>query len=185
MCLFLASKYDELDDNIPLLKDFLKLTNNKFTYEEAIKCESYLLGVLNWDLMVVTPLHYLYNYLYQGVIFAEDKQVKKKDELGTQQFNSLPANGLRMSETVKLTERVIKNVRKYSEFFVDLSTQIYDVLKYPPSVIAACCVLCAKKVNGIEPLWNSSLRELLRFEYTDLEECYRRIYQFYLSCFGP
>lgn len=57
--LLLACKYIELDDDIPSINSLLKTISNKsYTYDVVLKCESVFLKVLNWDLMVVTPLHY-------------------------------------------------------------------------------------------------------------------------------
>lgn len=57
--LLLAAKYIELDDNIPFIKDFRKISCGKaYTYEVIVKCESVFLKALKYDLMVVTPLHY-------------------------------------------------------------------------------------------------------------------------------
>ena len=85
-CLLLASKFNEIDDNIPLIKEYCKghaLVRDSLdsghlvahqtgrpqlkaglsrTYPgvHAIEiCEKYLLGVLEWDLNSVTPLHFI------------------------------------------------------------------------------------------------------------------------------
>ena len=35
MCLLLASKFDELDDRIPMIRDFQKLSRYEFAYKEC------------------------------------------------------------------------------------------------------------------------------------------------------
>ena len=93
-CLLLASKFNEIDDNIPLIEEFCKghgivrdsldsgnlaghATNRRpqlqgglsRTYpsaDEVESCEKYLLGMLEWDLNSVTPLHFVQSYLAQG-----------------------------------------------------------------------------------------------------------------------
>lgn len=64
-CLLLASKFDELDDNIPLIREFQKLVSKQVTipYEEVIKCEADVMRRLNWDLFKLTPLHFVQNLL--------------------------------------------------------------------------------------------------------------------------
>ena len=87
--LLLASKFDEIDDNIPLIEEFCKahtLVRDSIergfikTLEKDVerlghnrgypgfhalqRCEVYLLGVLEWDLNRVTPLHFVQNYLH-------------------------------------------------------------------------------------------------------------------------
>ena len=39
------------------------------------RCELYLLDILCWDLNTVTPLHFISQHLYQGVVFSDDKTV--------------------------------------------------------------------------------------------------------------
>ena len=73
-CLLLASKFDELDDNIPLIREFQRIAKTKdFTYEDVTKCEVHLLRLLCWDLFKLTPLHFVQNVLGQGVVFSNDK----------------------------------------------------------------------------------------------------------------
>lgn len=57
--LLLACKYIELDDNIPFIKEFRKVLKCKtYTTEIFIKSEKVFLKAMNWDLMVITPLHF-------------------------------------------------------------------------------------------------------------------------------
>lgn len=81
-CLILASKFDELDDNIPMIAEFHRAfqINQKMhrTSRRAIKkqdlfaCEIYILGVLNWDLNSTSFFSFLQNYVYQGILFSDD-----------------------------------------------------------------------------------------------------------------
>ena len=99
--LLLASKFDEIDDNIPLIQELCKghrlvrdsldsgfllaqgdrprLTHSRSYpgFRAIQRCELYLLRVLCWDLNTVTPLHFVYNHLYQGVIFTNDRPPAK------------------------------------------------------------------------------------------------------------
>ena len=56
-------------------------------------------------------------------------------------------------------------MRKYSEFFVDLAAQMHEMRRFPPSVVALACILCARKVNNVSPVWSSCLQELTSYEY--------------------
>jgi hypothetical protein len=62
-CLSLASKYDELDDNIPDIKSIIKTIERKVVseedYEEVKKIELKILTLTDWDLGFVMPLHLL------------------------------------------------------------------------------------------------------------------------------
>lgn len=56
--LLLASKYIELDDNIPFIQDLRNLGLKAYSTEIFIKSEKVLLKALNWELMIITPLHF-------------------------------------------------------------------------------------------------------------------------------
>ena len=74
-CLLLASKFDEIDDNIPLIRDLQKVCAKQRVvgYEEMLKAEQAVLFKLNWDLFKITPMHFLQNLLGQGVVFSNDR----------------------------------------------------------------------------------------------------------------
>jgi hypothetical protein len=100
-CLLLASKFDELDDNIPLIRDFVRLAKAKgFTYEAMQKHEIIMLRALDWDLFKQTPLHFVQNLVGQGVVFSTDKS---------------------LGPTSVYDSKVLKSVKKHAEFFADLA----------------------------------------------------------------
>ena len=62
-CLVLAAKFDELDNNVPLFEDILssmldsknlKQFEQKFTSADLEQCETFLLGLLEWNLVQLT-----------------------------------------------------------------------------------------------------------------------------------
>ena len=63
----------------------------------------FLLKKLNWDLFKLTPLHFVQNLLGQGVIFTTDKVYISEEEYS------------------EIDEKTLKSVKKYAEFFSDLS----------------------------------------------------------------
>jgi len=68
-CVFMASKFDELDNNIPYLKDFVKAAKFMFKYDELIKEEHRLTALFDWQLFAMSPLHFVYSLLSMGVLF--------------------------------------------------------------------------------------------------------------------
>lgn len=60
-CLLAASKFDELDDSIPLIRDLQKVCARSriIAYDEVIKAEVEILNKMNWDLFKLAPLHFL------------------------------------------------------------------------------------------------------------------------------
>ena len=77
-CLLLASKYDELDDKIPFINDMIYSLQKVMSlkHNEVLKLEGKLLHIFHWDLMILTPLHFVYSYLAQGIIFTESDSLK-------------------------------------------------------------------------------------------------------------
>lgn len=72
-CLLLASKQDELDDRIPLIREIQKLARYEFAYKDCRAEEEILLKELDWKLSVITPLHILQSLLGMGILFENDK----------------------------------------------------------------------------------------------------------------
>ena len=80
MFLLLASKFDEIDDNIPLIDELCKaykvVVDSLCLYldgqpkepylkiREIKSCELEVLNELDWDLNSITPLHFTHMYLY-------------------------------------------------------------------------------------------------------------------------
>jgi len=61
-CLLLASKYDELDERIPYVKDAIKKLKVDFgSYGEILACEELLLKSFHWNLVILTPVHFVYS----------------------------------------------------------------------------------------------------------------------------
>ena len=57
----LTAKYDEIDDNIPMIKDFIRASKKpSLNWISIVKCESLLVSLLDWNMMLLTPLHVLY-----------------------------------------------------------------------------------------------------------------------------
>jgi hypothetical protein len=71
----MASKFDELDDNIPLIRELQKACARQriISYDEVIKAEVTVLNKLSWDLFKLTPMHFIQNLIGQGIAFTNDK----------------------------------------------------------------------------------------------------------------
>lgn len=59
----IASKNEELDENIPLIKDLTRYFCRELptsvptpTFDEIIECERELMNHFKWDLMILTPI---------------------------------------------------------------------------------------------------------------------------------
>jgi hypothetical protein len=83
--------------------------------------ETKLLFSFNWDLMILTPLHFVYSLSAMGFIFEgiDSIVVKQLQNQKGQKDNSISKQ---QQEKKPLTKKVAANARKYAEFFADLST---------------------------------------------------------------
>ena len=81
-CFLLSSKHDELDENIPQIKDLsrffvrvLPSTRNPPSFDEVVECEREVLMYFNWDLMILIPAHFVRILLANGVVFENEANV--------------------------------------------------------------------------------------------------------------
>jgi len=106
--LLLASKYDELDDKIPYIKDFRKVSSrSNFTWDQVVHCESKVAHWLDWDLMVISPENFTTTLLTFGVFFSDEEPPPK-------------------GETMKY----LKSLRMFTEMFTDISLQSMEMQQY-------------------------------------------------------
>jgi hypothetical protein len=107
--LLIATKFIETDQRTPKIKTLLNeckinFSNQKdksrHSKETVIKGEEELLNILGWDLNHVVPIHFVNLFLLLGVIFSTDKSIIRE-----------------------IDAKLIKYLRKYSDFFVDMSLQ--------------------------------------------------------------
>lgn len=75
----IASKHDEIDDNIPLIKDLTRYFIRSLptsvatpTFNEVVECERELMHFFKWDLMIVTPTLVLNQFLANGIVFDNE-----------------------------------------------------------------------------------------------------------------
>lgn len=95
--LLLASKYDELDDKIPYIRDFRHVSSKaNFSWGEVTRCENFIVKALKWDLMVISPENFTTALLSYGIVFSDDK---------------LPAD----------KDKFVKSIRMYTEMFTDIA----------------------------------------------------------------
>lgn len=78
--LLVASKYDELDEYIPLIRDlqryfqkYIPISERIPSFDEIIECERVVMNYFNWDLMFLIPIHFVKMLHANGVIFDNEK----------------------------------------------------------------------------------------------------------------
>lgn len=77
-CFLIASKYDEIDDQLVFINDVQKYFNraglaNCPTWTEIVETERMLMNFLGWDLGFVLPVHFLEIFLANGILFESEE----------------------------------------------------------------------------------------------------------------
>jgi len=79
----IASKYDELDENIPMIKDLIRYYSRFMpvnvptpTFTQIVECERQVMKHLNWELGYITPTMIIKLYLANGVVFDSEPFIK-------------------------------------------------------------------------------------------------------------
>ena len=82
--LLVASKFDEIDDNIVAIQDLREYVQKQVSqqmrrdlsllpsFNQIVECERKLLYFFNWDLKFVLPLHMVRAFLANGVLFTNE-----------------------------------------------------------------------------------------------------------------
>ena len=76
-CFLIASKYDEIDDQLVFINDAQKYfqrigqTNNP-TYTDIVETERMLMNFFGWDLGFVMPIHFVEMFLANGILFETE-----------------------------------------------------------------------------------------------------------------
>lgn len=167
--LFLASKYDEIDKNIPYIPDFSKISSRtKYSWDDVTKTEHQFLNLIHWDLVVICPVYFISVFIEFGVIFEDD-------EVNESSFKVYNANKNVDPNSKSTLESKIKSVKKFAEFFVDIAFQSLDIQQYKYSIQALASVIAARKTFNIEPTWNDKYTAISGYTFSDIEECYTKL----------
>lgn len=77
-CFLIASKYDEIDDQLVFINDVQKYFTkigaaHSPSWTDVVECERSLMNFFNWDLGFVLPVHYVEMFLANGVLFESEE----------------------------------------------------------------------------------------------------------------
>jgi len=158
-CLSIAAKYKEAEEHCPPIPDLLMLTklssarHNPLSFREG---EVQVLRHLVWRLWAFPALHAIGYYLAMGVCFDHD----------TWQGRSL-------------IEKVPKYVKKYAEFFCNLTLQDNEFQKYLPTQLAAAIVMASRLALQLEPRWRPELVLLSGYEEEEIVDTFQHVWSYY------
>ena len=109
--------------------------------------------------MVLTPLHYTECILNYAVLFGDDK-IKIITETGEEQALYASHHSLQDDSSMKSQlKHIISSIKKYAQFFSDISLQSSEIQKYSYKVQGLYSVLAAREVFGVKPVWNKQFDE--------------------------
>lgn len=149
-----------MDSKIPQLKDVYEFSKGRYPIELIQQTELLVLEILEWKACAITPPQFIEAFLTRGVVFSND--VSTKSPIDT---------------------KLLRSIRKYSEFFADLALQEYIFNSFSPHVISCACIASARKSVGLQDLWNKELTLLTRADWEQIFSCVDQLYIVYKNTF--
>ena len=158
-CITIAAKYEEAEEHCPHIPDLLKLTklrdagHTSLSFREG---ELEVLRHLGWKLRAFPALHVVGYILSKGACFVDD----------TWQGRTL-------------IPKIPKYVKKYGEFFCNLTLQDYSFQQYLPSELAAASILASRVALQLEPRWRPELVRLTGYEESEILHIFHHVWSYY------
>ena len=147
-------KFSETDDKVPSYKEIYELCKGTYPMDYFKQAEKLVFDTLNWQLKTITPYHFVQFYLSKGCAFSTDQTFIRNMDV-----------------------KLLRYLRKYAEFFIDLSLKDYHFVSYKSSINACAAIAAARKAVGLFPLWTSELEELTEISWREIEACYTVLYK--------
>lgn len=158
-CISVAAKYEEAEGCCPHIPDLLHMTRlsslgyNSLSFREG---ELKVLRYLGWRLRAVTPLHIIGYFLSKGVIFENDSWKGQR-----------------------IIEKIPRYLKKYADFFCNLTLQDYAFQQYLPSKLASAILLASRVSLHIQPRWRPELTRLTGYEEKDVLDVFHHVWMYY------
>jgi len=158
-CISVAAKYEEAEEHCPPIPELLQLTklnaagHTSLSFREG---EVEVLRHLGWRLRAIPPLHVIGYFLSKGAIFKDD-----------------------FWQGRALIEKIPKYVKKYAEFFCNLTLQEYSFQQYLPSHLAAAILLASRVALQLEPKWRPELARITGYDEEDIIDLFQHVWSYY------
>jgi len=158
-CLSVAAKYEEAEEHCPPIPELLQLTklssagHTSLSFREG---ELEILRHLGWRLRAIPPLHVIGYFLAKGTTFEDD----------TWQGRAL-------------IEKIPKYVKKYAEFFCNLTLQEYAFQQYLPVHLATAILLASRVALQLQPRWRPELARLTGYEEAEITDVFQHVWSYY------
>ena len=158
-CISVAAKYGEAEEHCPPIPDLLRLTklsNAGHTSLSFREGELEVLRYLGWKLRAVPPIHAVGYFLSKGATFQDDSWQGRA-----------------------LIEKIPKYVKKYAEFFCNLTLQEYSFQQYLPTHLAAAIILASRVALQLEPRWRPELARLTGYDELEIIDVFHHVWTYY------
>jgi len=167
-CISVAAKYEEAEEHCPPIPDLLHLTKLNQAGHTSLSFrdgETEVLRHLGWRLRAIPPLHIIGYFLAKGATFQSDSWQDRA-----------------------LIEKIPKYVKKYAEFFCNLTLQEYAFQQYLPSLLAAAIILASRVALQLQPRWRPELTRLTGYQESEIGVVFSHVWSYYEEQFpghGP
>jgi hypothetical protein len=158
-CISIAAKYEEAEEHCPPIPELLRLTklgsagHTPLSFREG---EMEVLRHLNWQLRAVPAIHVVGYFLSKGVTFCDD-----------------------FWQGRSLIEKIPRYVKKYADFFCNLTLQEYAFQQYLPTQLAAAVILGSRVALQIEPRWRPELSRLTGYDEVEILDVFHHVWSYY------
>lgn len=155
-----AAKYEEAEEHCPPIPQLLQLTKLNLAGHSSLSFrqngELAVLRHLGWRLRAVPPIHVVNYFLSKGAVFEDD------------QWQARP-----------IIEKIPKYVRKYAEFFCNLTLQEYSFQQYLPTHLAAAILMASRVALNLFPRWRPELASLTGYEEDEIADVFQHVWAYY------
>jgi len=158
-CISVAAKYEEAEEHCPPIPDLLQLTRLSSAGHTSLSFragEVEVLKYLGWRMRAFPPIHFIGYFLAKGAMFQDDTWQDRA-----------------------LIEKIPKYIKKYSDFFCNLTLQEYAFQQYLPSELAAAILLASRVALQLQPRWRPELTRLTSYEEADIVDCFNHVWSYY------
>lgn len=159
-CISVAAKYEEAEECCPTIPGLLKLTklnqlnHSSLTFRNHGELE--VLGHLGWRLRAFPAMHIVNYFLAKGAIFKDD-----------------------LWQGRPLIEKIPKYMKKYSEFFCNLTLQEYSFQQYLPSLLAAAILMASRVCINVHPKWRDELTLLTGYDESQILHVFDHVWKYF------
>ncbi|XP_077992616.1 cyclin-J-like isoform X2 [Glandiceps talaboti] len=154
-CLLIAAKFEERDIKIPEISKLNAYVDNSYTWQDFLQMELLLLDFFSWNVCIPTSAHFLEYYIQESI--------GEHDLHGGQPLvQPLKAN---------------LYMRKYANYFLEISLQDHIFAFFRPSLIAAACIASARVCLQLSPTWTKNLTKFTKYSWEQISTCIEAMLQ--------